>query len=87
MGEVVPARTSLILLPHPLTLCCHYPVLKYRSASIVVTSTLRVKIGSVISGVLLLFLFCFAFVCLFVGFVLFCFLLCYRVALYALLLC
>ena len=43
MGEVVPARTSPTLLPHPLALCCHYPVLKCCSASIVVTSTLRVK--------------------------------------------
>ena len=43
MGEVVPARTSPTLLPHPLTLCCHYPVSKYRSASIVVTSTVRVN--------------------------------------------
>ena len=67
----MPACISLTLLPHPLALCCHYPVSKYRSVSIVVTSTLRVKIGSVTSGVLLLFLFCFAFVCLFVGFVLF----------------
>ena len=29
--------------PHPLALCCHYPVSKYCSASIVVTSTVRVK--------------------------------------------
>ena len=29
--------------PHPLALCCHYPALKCRSASIVVTSTVRVK--------------------------------------------
>ena len=43
MGEVVPARTSLTLLPHPLALCCHYPVSKCRSASIAVTGTLRVK--------------------------------------------
>ena len=43
MGEVVPARTSPTLLPHPLALCCHYPVSKYCSASIVVTSTVRVK--------------------------------------------
>ena len=39
MGEVVPARTSPTLLPHPLALCCHYPVSKCPSASIVVTST------------------------------------------------
>ena len=45
MGEVVPARTSPTLLPHPLALCCHYPVSKYRSASIVMTSTVRVKKG------------------------------------------
>ena len=43
MGEVVPARTSPTLPPHPLTLCCHYPVSKCHSASIVVTGTLRVK--------------------------------------------
>ena len=43
MGEVVPARTSPTLLPHPLALCCHYPVSKCRSASIAVTGTLRVK--------------------------------------------
>ena len=29
--------------PHPLALCCHYPVSKCPSASIVVTGTLRVK--------------------------------------------
>ena len=29
--------------PHPLALCCHYPVSKCRSASIVVTSTVRVN--------------------------------------------
>ena len=38
----MPARTSPTLPPHPLALCCHYPVSKYCSASIVVTSTLRV---------------------------------------------
>ena len=43
MGEVVPARTSPTLLPHPLALCCDYPVSKCLSASIVVTSTVRVK--------------------------------------------
>ena len=43
MGEVVPARTSPTLLPHPLALCCHYPVSKCRSAWIAVTGTLRVK--------------------------------------------
>ena len=43
MGEVLPARTSPTLLPHPLALCCHYPVSKCCSASIVVTSTVRVK--------------------------------------------
>ena len=43
MGEVVPARTSPTLLPHPLALCCHYPVSKGRSASIAVTGTLRVN--------------------------------------------
>ena len=43
MGEVVPARTSPTLLPHPLALCCHYPVWKCRSASIAVTGTVRVK--------------------------------------------
>ena len=29
--------------PHPLALCCDYPVSKCLSASIVVTSTVRVK--------------------------------------------
>ena len=29
--------------PHPLALCCHYPVSKCHSASIVVTGTVRVK--------------------------------------------
>ena len=43
MREVVPARTSPTLHPHPLPLCCNYPVQKCPSASIVVTSTLRVK--------------------------------------------
>ena len=43
MGEVVPARTSPTLLPHPLALCCHYPVSKCCSASIVMTSTVRVN--------------------------------------------
>ena len=43
MMEVVPARTSPTLLPHPLALCCHYPVSKCRSASIAVTGTVRVK--------------------------------------------
>ena len=43
MGEVVPARTSPTLLPHPLALCCHYPVSKCCSASIVVTGTVRVN--------------------------------------------
>ena len=42
-GEVVPARTSPTLLPHPLALCCHYPVSKCCSASIVVTITVRVN--------------------------------------------
>ena len=44
MGEVVLARTSLTLLPHPLALGCHYPVSKCCSASIVVTSTVRVNL-------------------------------------------
>ena len=43
MGEVVPAHTSPTLLPHPLALCCNYPVSKCFSASIIVTSTVRVK--------------------------------------------
>ena len=30
--------------PHPLALCCHYPVSKCRSASIAVTGTLRVNL-------------------------------------------
>ena len=53
MGEVVPARTSPTLLPHPLALCCHYPASKCRSASIVVTSTVRVN-ASVAYCILLL---------------------------------
>ena len=43
MGEVVPARTSQTLLPHPLALCCHYPVSKCPSSSIAVTGTVRVN--------------------------------------------
>ena len=43
MGEVVPARTSPTLLPHPLALCCHYPVSKCPSTSIAVTGTVRVN--------------------------------------------
>ena len=46
MVEVVPARTSPTLLPHPLALCCNYPVSKCPSASTVVISTVRVKKGS-----------------------------------------
>ena len=42
MGEVVPARTSPTLLPHPLALCCHYPASNCQSASIV-TGTVRVN--------------------------------------------
>ena len=42
IGEVVPCRPYF---PHPLALCCHYPVSKCHSASIVVTGTVRVKIG------------------------------------------
>ena len=45
MGEVVPARTSPTLLPHPLALCCHFPVSKCCSASIAVTGTVRVKLA------------------------------------------
>ena len=45
MGEVVPARTSPTLHLHPLPLFCNYPVWKYLSASIVVTSTLRVNLS------------------------------------------
>ena len=40
----MPARTSPTLLPPSLALCCHYPVSKYCSASIVVTSTVRVNV-------------------------------------------
>ena len=47
MGEVVPARTSPTLLPHPLALCCHYPVSKCPSASIVATSTVRVNLQQI----------------------------------------
>ena len=43
MVEVVPARTSPTLLPPSLALCCDYPVWKCPSASIVVTSTVRVN--------------------------------------------
>ena len=46
MGEVVPARTSdprRPYFPHPLALCCNYPVSKCPSASIVVTSTVTVN--------------------------------------------
>ena len=43
MGEVVPARTSPPLHPHPLPLFCDNPVYKCISASIVIASTLRVK--------------------------------------------
>ena len=50
MGEVVPARTSPTLLPHPLALCCRYPVSKCRNASIAMIGTLRVKTGRVISA-------------------------------------
>ena len=43
MGEVVLARISPTLPPHPLALCCNYLVSKCPSASIVATSTLRVN--------------------------------------------
>ena len=43
MGKVVPARTSPTLPPHPLALWCNYPVSKCPSASIAMTSTLRVN--------------------------------------------
>ena len=54
MGEVVPARSSPTLLPHPLALCCHCPVSKCRSASIVVTSTVRVNCGPNIECLIIL---------------------------------
>ena len=38
--RLVPRRPYF---PHPLALCCHYPVSKCRSASIAVTGTLRVR--------------------------------------------
>ena len=47
MGEVVLARTSSTLHPHPLPLCCNYRAYKRPSVSIVVTSTLRVKLAHV----------------------------------------
>ena len=43
MGEVVPALPRRPYFPHPLALCCNYPVSKCPSASVVVTSTLRVN--------------------------------------------
>ena len=45
MGEVVPAHTWPTLLPHPLALCCNYPVSKRHSASIVATSTVRIHLS------------------------------------------
>ena len=42
--RLVPRRPYF---PHPLTLCCNYPFSKCPSASIVMTSTLRVKFKSV----------------------------------------
>ena len=44
----MPACTSSTLHPHPLPLCCNYPVYKCPSASIAVTSTLRVNVDSTI---------------------------------------
>ena len=44
MGEVVPARKCWPYFPHPLALCCDYPVSKCRSASIVATSTVKVNL-------------------------------------------
>ena len=58
MGEVVPARTSPTLLPHPLALCCHYPVSKCCSASIAVTGTLRVNNNETTILVATSFLYC-----------------------------
>ena len=43
MWEVVPARFRRPYFPHPLALCCHYPVSKCRSASTAMTGTVRVK--------------------------------------------
>ena len=43
MGEVVSLVPRQPYFPHPLAMCCHYPVLKCHSASIAVTGTLRVK--------------------------------------------
>ena len=60
MVEVVPARTSPTLLPHPLALCCHYPVSKCCSASIVMTGTVRVNSDRVTSYIPELLLSCFA---------------------------
>ena len=56
-GEAVPARTSPTLLPHPLALCCHYPVSKCRSASIAMTSTVRVNVTE-INEVQYFFIYC-----------------------------
>ena len=36
------------IFPHPLALCCHYPVSKCHSASIVVTGTVRVNFAAFI---------------------------------------
>ena len=46
----MPAHTSPTLLPHPLALCCHYPVSKCCSASIVATGTVRVNLQSPVLG-------------------------------------
>ena len=49
MGEVVPGRRGCRFVPHQpyipntLPLCCNYPVQKCHSASVVLTSTLRVN--------------------------------------------
>ena len=48
MGEVVPARTSPTLPPLSPHAMLYYPVSKCPSASLVVTSTLRVKLGCLI---------------------------------------
>ena len=43
LGHGGSSAGSYLAVPHPLALCCNYPVSKCPSASIVATSTVRVK--------------------------------------------